>query len=360
MAKAKRQQAEPEYTVTLRIAGSKVKAMADAAKKIGVAVGKVTSSHPLDLTVHFNNIEFDSKQAHCFVEFEKSHDVKYQGARRSGSDVSFAGDNNNADDAGYEALLKEDKVVWTHTVREINGTVTVTVENGDGTMTEEQMVAALRTKLTATLKSLRLWDEKFVAEFDSLVKETADWHEEKKESRSRAARTGAAKRAKAKPAETAEPAKTPWNMEKQPRRSGKLRGKTNAFGTYRYKGTHTLLSKTITHCGIYYNGDDPKAQFYNTCETVAENPTCPACKWHLKRGALTYSAEPTKKTFNQVVDECGERESAFFDTLPDDMSVRGKNRLFKEHLEMSEPTQALAATVDGSDVPRICPDDEVL
>jgi hypothetical protein len=41
MATAKQQQAEPGYTVTLRIAGSKVKAMADAAKKIGVAVGSV-------------------------------------------------------------------------------------------------------------------------------------------------------------------------------------------------------------------------------------------------------------------------------------------------------------------------------
>src|SRR5277367_2490101 len=41
MSKAKQQQGEPEYTVTLRIAGSKVKAMADAAKKIGVAVGSV-------------------------------------------------------------------------------------------------------------------------------------------------------------------------------------------------------------------------------------------------------------------------------------------------------------------------------
>lgn len=41
MATAKQQQAETEYTVTLRIAGSKVKAMADAAKKIGVAVGSV-------------------------------------------------------------------------------------------------------------------------------------------------------------------------------------------------------------------------------------------------------------------------------------------------------------------------------
>src|SRR5208283_1327940 len=41
MATAKQQQAEPEYTVTLRIAGSKVKAMADAAKNIGVVVGNV-------------------------------------------------------------------------------------------------------------------------------------------------------------------------------------------------------------------------------------------------------------------------------------------------------------------------------
>jgi len=40
MAKAK-QQRETEYTVTLKLAGSKVKAMADAAKKIGVAVGSV-------------------------------------------------------------------------------------------------------------------------------------------------------------------------------------------------------------------------------------------------------------------------------------------------------------------------------
>jgi hypothetical protein len=49
MAKTKQQQ-ETEYTVTLRIAGSKVKKMAAAAKKIGVVVGKVTSSQGVSST----------------------------------------------------------------------------------------------------------------------------------------------------------------------------------------------------------------------------------------------------------------------------------------------------------------------
>jgi len=333
MATAKQQQAEPEYTVTLRIAGSKIKAMADAAKKIGVAVGKVTSSHPLDLSVHFNNIEFDSKQAHCFVEFEKSHDVKYQGARRSGSDVNFAGDNNNANDAGYEALLKEDKVVWTHTVREINGTVTVTVENGDGTMTEEQMVAALRTKLTATLKSLRLWDEKLVAEFDALVKESADWHEEKKESRSRAAQKGAAKRAKTKPPKTVDPTNDLMKRFRAAKRVAKF-----------YNG---MMQELTDGVGGKY---DKLRELYADNHGWGDRryPWAPPCE--------NYELPETEKEFEAQ----WEKSFAEFDKVLAEGKAAGEltdapreKKTSAADTEVSEPAKALAA-VDGADVPKIC------
>jgi hypothetical protein len=163
---------------------------------------KVTSSHPdkrsHDITVSLANVEFSASEAHALVEIEQSHELKYQGKRR-GSDFSFAADNANATPEEYEALVKEDKAVWTHTVREVSGHVTILVENEEGTMTERQLVAALRTKMTATLKFMRLWDKKLTKEFSAFVEERAEGYEEQAKSRSRSAKKAAQTRAKKKP-----------------------------------------------------------------------------------------------------------------------------------------------------------------
>ncbi len=86
------------------------------------------------------------------------------------------------------------------------------------------------------------------------------------------------------PKPTLRPSKDSRVTSAPPRQSGRTRGAANRTprGIQRFKGTHTLLNPTITHCGIYYS-DKPEGQFFNTCDVVNENPTCPACRWHLKR-----------------------------------------------------------------------------
>lgn len=148
-----------------------------------------------DTTIYLSTVEFSTTEAQAVVEIEQKHDVKYQGKRRNSGDVSLSGDNGDTHEA-YKVLEKENKVVWTHTVIEVDGRIVVSVENEEGTMTEKELVAALRTKTTATLKSMRLWDAKLTEEFNVLVKETADWHEEQAERRSRSAKKAAETRKK--------------------------------------------------------------------------------------------------------------------------------------------------------------------
>jgi hypothetical protein len=150
----------------------------------------------LDITAQIANVEFNAQEAHCLVDFEQKRELKYQGARRSGNDFSFGTDNNNPTEEEYEALVKVDKVVWTHTAMDVSGHVIVTVENEDGTTTEKELVAALRTKVTATIKAMRLWNKCLTKDFNALVKDSADWHEEKSERHSRSAKNGALTRKK--------------------------------------------------------------------------------------------------------------------------------------------------------------------
>jgi len=79
-----------------------------------------------------------------------------------------------------------------------------------------------------------------------------------------------------------------------------------------------------------------------------------------EREAEQKRLQSMKPTFNQLVAEHAERESAFFDTLPEDMPMREKSRLYKEHLKLSEPAKALAAAVGSADVPTICDNEEAL
>jgi hypothetical protein len=160
------------------------------------------------ITAHFDNVQFDENEAYCVIDIEQKRDLKYQGKHRDSGDYSLPEDNGNAaTQAEYEALNKENKIVWTHTIIEVSGQVTVTVENEDGTMTEKELLAALRKKMTVTLKSMRLWADHMTKEFNAFVKETADWHEEKAERRSHSAKKAAKTRKARAPQKVEEPKK---------------------------------------------------------------------------------------------------------------------------------------------------------
>lgn len=148
------------------------------------------------VTAHLQNVEFDEDRVYCVIEIDQSHEVKYQGKRLSENDSSSFEDNGNCTRQQFEELKKEDKVVWTRRINEVGGSVHVTFQSEDvhAALTKEQLLDGLRKKLTATLKSMRLWDDKLTAEFDELVQERTEWEAERKQSRSESAKRAAATR----------------------------------------------------------------------------------------------------------------------------------------------------------------------
>lgn len=207
----------------------------------------------LDITVSLADVNFNSNEAHAVVKIEQSHDLKYQGKRRNRADFSDAAPEE------YEALDKEDKLVWTHTVKEISGRITVAVENEDGTMTEEQLVAALRAKVPATLKPMRLWNDDLTKEFDALVKEAADLHGFRPELRSQAAkrRSQAAKKA----------AQTRKKNKPAPEAPAK-----NAKVHFRH-GERTMCGKKRNECVAVNKDDDMNRVTCKVCsDTLALGP----------------------------------------------------------------------------------------
>jgi len=205
------------------------------------------------ITAHFNNVQFDKDEAYCIIEIEQKHELKYQGKRRDDSDFRLTEDNGNATHKQYEALNKEGKIVWTHTVREVSGSITVAVENEDGTMTEVQLVDALRKRMTAVLKSMRLWADDLTNEFNGMVKDTADWQEEAKERRSESAKRAAATRKKAK------------KVSAQPSSEGRNGAKVQPELAVHFhqRGTYSLCHKPI---GSQHSNPTTKSWDKVTCD----------------------------------------------------------------------------------------------
>lgn len=150
--------------------------------------GKVKS---LDLTVTLSGFTVNAKKGFAWVsvEIEQEHKLTYKAAKyRDNGDYS----NTPADSNGeYE---------WIHTIPDVRGHLSFTVENDDGALdTPEKLTAALYKKMVATLKSLRMWRDSLKQEFKEYVEEEVDWQKERKEVRSRAAKKGAATRGRKNP-----------------------------------------------------------------------------------------------------------------------------------------------------------------
>ena len=174
---------------------------ADEKETARIAAAVAEEDVSSDIEALMQNVNVDAGQAYCVVELNQSHELKYTaGKRKHEHDFSLAEDNGNATHEDYEVLVKEDKVIWTHRVTEVSGSITITVENEDGTLTEKQLVSALREKMTATLKSMRIWSDNLTKEFKDHVEETINWREHQKEGRSESAKRAAETRKEKKEA----------------------------------------------------------------------------------------------------------------------------------------------------------------
>jgi hypothetical protein len=135
------------------------------------------------INVNINGFTLNENSAWVSVEFGQEHRLTYKGAKRNGTDWS----------QGYPD--KDPNAEWIHNVRDVHGTLSFTVENEDGTLdTDKKLVAALLKKMTTILKFMRIWKDSLVEDFKTMVAVEADWQEERKEVRRRAAKKGAATR----------------------------------------------------------------------------------------------------------------------------------------------------------------------
>jgi hypothetical protein len=225
------------------------------------------------ITAHLNNVEFDAERAYCVIEFEQKHGLKYKGKRRSQLDASYPEDNGNpTSHAAYEKLVKEGKIVWTHTVRDVSGSVSFEVENEDGTLTEKDLVAALRKEMTATLKFMRLWADHLTEEFDAAVDDRAESYEEDKERRSRSAKRAAETRTEKKEAAQA------------------IKDRVAKANKQAQSVVHSYAPESggkFSRCGLH-NLDENRLKF-----ATDDNIDCPACITAVKAAAPT-----KKKRFN--------------------------------------------------------------
>jgi len=145
--------------------------------------GTRTTVRVLDgMTIGLRGLELDAGEGEVSVEFEKVRIDTYKGKQRGNS-----GDwSDKADKNGVR--------VWQHRVREISGHVSFEFE--DATLTQEQVIAELLKKMKSGLKALHLWDEKLITDYKEYVQEYLQGQEDRKEDRSRSAKKAAVTRKK--------------------------------------------------------------------------------------------------------------------------------------------------------------------
>jgi hypothetical protein len=287
----------------------------------------------------------DAGEGWVSVEFEKARIETYKGKMNEPRENG---------DWSYTPADKNGILDWQHKIVEIGGNVRFTIE--DGTFTQEQIVAGLLKKMREGLKIMHLWDDKLVAEFEEYAKEDAEYQAERKESRSQSAKKAAQTR---KARQVVQPTGVKKSRKSLCEKCGKRKPRKATLcdacknpqlaEQADYMKKFRAAKRAAKFFGGMYmefangvNRDYKRfLELYRPDGDDRKYPWTPPQKG--------YSLPKTEKEFLAQNDAASEE----FNKLLDEGIAKGV--LTTAPRETQHPAaKALAATVDGADVPQVC------